>query len=389
MKKLFAVFLFALSFAAQALNLPSHTHYVHYSYPAIPQDVTSTEIEVTWDSSINKQYGTFAMYWVRFKGGPGAYVGLLDDDLTGKKIIFSAWDASPAAQVMPASLTNCQRFNNEGSGASCIVKYEWKTGEKYKFKIAQLPDAPGDLMTARWGAWMVDAAGKETLIGVHILRDIDPVVYGSPLFPDKPGYKGFGPIDPHGTQSTLEIYTAPAGATCADIPPTAVTWSNPKHNGSVRAVGATVNYLTFVGERCSENSAAYAKNAISVTQTVNVQTPRRVSEWTNAWSAYTANTIGDPQNILEMPITGYMDKVVCAFTKIEGAFPQYFKGVRYAESRGDYWYVINYPEEVARANNLVLKLSYHHFDRNLVVQFPGGQELDLGTMDYWISLAGC
>lgn len=389
MKKLFALFLFALSFAAHALNTPSHTHHVYYAFPAIAQDVTSTEVDVTWDTPVNKEWGTFAMFWNRFKSGSGAYIGLLDDNLTGKKVIFSAWDASDIAQVMPYPLSHCQRFSHEGNGASCILKYEWQQGKTYKLKMAQLPDEPGDLMTARWGAWIIDSEGRETQIGAHIFRDVPSTLTGNAFFPGKPGLKGFGPIDANTAQTNVEIYTAPVGGTCAQIPATSVTWSAPKHNGSVRAVGATVNYMTLVGEPCGDYAAAYAKNALSVTQTVNANAPHRTPAWSNIWANYTANTVSNPNNLLEMPVAGYLDKVVCAFKAIEKAYPQYFKGVRYTESRGDFWYVINYPEDVAAANGLVVRMFYHHADRNLVVRFPGGQDLNLGTMDYWISAAGC
>lgn len=87
--------------------------------------------QVSQDGGARSNYYWANQFW--FVGGDGGYIGL--QNRSGQHWLnFSIWLASGWD---PASRASCNHFSHEGSGVQCQLKWDWKTGHKYKVEVAR------------------------------------------------------------------------------------------------------------------------------------------------------------------------------------------------------------------------------------------------------------
>lgn len=87
--------------------------------------------QVVQDGGARSNYYWANQFW--FVGGDGGYIGL--QNRAGQHWLnFSIWLASGWD---PASRAACNHFSHEGSGVQCQLKWDWKTGHKYKVEVAR------------------------------------------------------------------------------------------------------------------------------------------------------------------------------------------------------------------------------------------------------------
>jgi hypothetical protein len=174
--------------------------------------------------------GTGAPYfWAHqfgFQDSGGGYIGLQSggyrhDGTRGKTALFSIWDADDA--VGPYSIV-CIPFNNEGSGQSCMLPYEWQLGRSYRLTVAF---ASTGATGAWWSGTVVDeVTGTATRIGeIHV-----------------PWKRMLG-----WSTTTFTEYFGGDLAACSDQPYSKVLW------GTMRADGVdapTVDDYLYQGDNC-------------------------------------------------------------------------------------------------------------------------------------------
>lgn len=397
MKKFFLSLFVALSALvahAQPMTVPIHTQYAKFDFANSFAPASMMEVDLNWETQPGAGWGSYAMFWASFQSGTGAYMGLQQDDRDGKKILFSFWDPSPAVKVRPYALSHCRRFDHEGNGGQCIMKYQWKPGTKYKLVMGVIPAKAGDVGFVRWGGWIVDSStGTETFIGGYEV-------------PNTNDLQGAGGILPYSVMVNYEYYLAPSGATCASMPTSSLTWSGLRLNGSVKPTNATPLYNTSIGGNCQDTMSVrtYSKAYDSVTLTTNVANITKVPAGTRMWGNSTAPVTPTPPAppIPTPPVTPppttpvvtlpqqSLDRVQCTFQAIYKYFPQFF-GDRapFFDRTGNTIYM-HYPLEYAKANSQVYQVSFDNLEiRTLRVQYSSGQLVDLGPMGDWIALAGC
>ncbi|MGH8082506.1 MAG: DUF3472 domain-containing protein [Lysobacter sp.] len=91
--------------------------------------------QLTFYDQINQDGGARSnYYWANqfwFQGGDGGYMGLQNRSgehwLNFSIWLATGWDASSRA--------SCSNFSHEGSGVQCQIKWNWKTGHKYKLDL--------------------------------------------------------------------------------------------------------------------------------------------------------------------------------------------------------------------------------------------------------------
>ena len=95
----------------------------------------------------------------------GAYMGLQtgaarSDGTIGKVAIFSVWGADPGeAASGPTPNSYCSSFGGEGTGAHCLIAFDWVAGRMYDLNMHLIAGS-------RWGAWVIDTTtGTSTEIG--------------------------------------------------------------------------------------------------------------------------------------------------------------------------------------------------------------------------------
>lgn len=85
--------------------------------------------QVNHDGGARSNYFWANQFW--FQGGDGGYIGLQNRSgehwLNFSIWLASGWDASSRAR--------CAHFSHEGSGVQCQIKWNWKTGRKYKLDL--------------------------------------------------------------------------------------------------------------------------------------------------------------------------------------------------------------------------------------------------------------
>ena len=215
---------------------PAHTGYTAQSAALTVLDVASSP---SWPLA-KPPY--FWAHQISFVHGDGGYVGLQSggssrSGIPGKVAVFSLWKADNAEA--PAMET-CRTFDNEGSGHSCILDYDWKLGRKYHMSITRGPDdgQPGSWWT---GSVVDTTTGVATTIGsIHV-----------------PWTDGLG-----WWSTTFTEYFGRALATCAAQPYSRVRWGAlPVNNGD-----QPVNELYYyTGESC-DNARLTAEASGNVLQ---------------------------------------------------------------------------------------------------------------------------
>ncbi len=150
----------------------------------------------------------------------GGYTGLQQVGNT-KKVLFSIWDIPTDITANPAH-ANCGRFGGEGTGAKCIMDYNWVEGHEYRLRVERnSTNESGDI----WAGYIKDMVmGEETIIGKIFLENVYGLV-------------GYGLIKAH-TAIFLEYF---GGVSYCDenIPHTKVIWRGPYTNGVPAYKGET------------------------------------------------------------------------------------------------------------------------------------------------------
>ena len=387
----------AVAAHAQPMVVPIHTQYAKFDFTNAFAPASMMEVDLNWETAPASGWGSYAMFWTSFQSGSGAYMGLQQDDREGKKILFSMWDASSSSKVRPYALSHCRRFDHEGNGGQCIMKYQWKPGAKYKLVMGIIPAKTGDVGFVRWGGWIVDtSSGAETFIGGYEV-------------PHYNGLQGVGGILPHSILVNYEYYLAPSGVTCASMPTSSLTWAGLRLNGNVAPINATPLYTTGIGGDCQQTTSVrtYSKGYDSVTLTTNLANVIKVAAGARLWGssttpvtpvvtppvqptpAPTTPTTPAPPTPVALPQQS-LDRVQCTFEAIYKYFPQFFGSRAPFFDRTDNSIYMHYTWEYAKANSQVYQVSFDNLEiRTLRVWYSNGQVVDLGPMVDWIALAGC
>ncbi len=205
-----------------AMVTPAHALYTNYGF-ADGTPVFNLDIYSTWAFDPAPPNSVFAAYQFWFDGGPGGYIGTQID--TQKKAIFAIWDDQDnSGTAQPISGKGCARFDGEGSGASCLIKYKWVAGHEYRQRVWAIGYEKG---AEHWKGTIYDVTtGVETVLGVIAVKDVN-------------GQRGYGWLQPGGV-TFIEYY---GGGTCGQHALTRVTWRGPFANGgSAKAISASAAY---------------------------------------------------------------------------------------------------------------------------------------------------
>jgi hypothetical protein len=122
-------------------------------YPSVDQTVTVSATGPT----------RFFSHQIWFKNGSdAAYMGI-QETANGKIGIFSLWN-SPGNAKTGSSGSYCLLFDNEGSGWSCRIPYNWIAGRSYRLRMRKIKGkADGSI---QYGGFIQDMkTEKETVIG--------------------------------------------------------------------------------------------------------------------------------------------------------------------------------------------------------------------------------
>jgi len=186
-----------------------------------PAPYYNFDIFVTWEVAPEHAY-IYPAFCFGFEAGQGGYMGT---QIVGnvRKVIFSIWDITEGVETAIPVSSNGRRFGGEGTGAQCLLEYDWVPNREYRLRIWELnSDAEGE----SWIASVYDTAtGNETTIGIIYLKN-------------SRGYKGYGWLknDP---STFLEYFGG--SDTCSDQPYSKVTWRGPyANNGEYTASTAQV-----------------------------------------------------------------------------------------------------------------------------------------------------
>lgn len=129
------VSLAAVTFAAEA---PRAARSVHLQYPAPVGDLFYSELTV--------ERSTPGSYFMAC-GFQHGYFGIQELGDGKKVVIFSVWDAddkeakasgkkTEAVVLQHAPDVRIRRFGGEGTGAQCMMDFDWKIGQTCRFAIA-------------------------------------------------------------------------------------------------------------------------------------------------------------------------------------------------------------------------------------------------------------
>ncbi|MBF0584226.1 MAG: DUF3472 domain-containing protein [Magnetococcales bacterium] len=211
---------------AFAFKLPFHTSRGDYTFPTAGP-FHDLDIHLTWQevSKPPAGLGYYAMFAFYFQNKTVGYTGLQWDN-EGKKAIFSIWDASGSAgSAVPEG--QCKRFGHEGSGAQCIVPYEWQQGREYLLKIRPVGRTAGG---EQWQSLIRElTTGRESVIGTLTMQDSG-------------GYVGYGHLSGKGV-SVLEYYGSAHLEACSSLPVVVLSWRGPFANDrQLRAKGVSLSY---------------------------------------------------------------------------------------------------------------------------------------------------
>ena len=363
-KKIFAVWLAlcaaVMSFQAKAVTLPVHHQYVWHETPS-SNDIYNYDMHVVWhqepDASTMGFYAQFAFY---FQNGTVGYMGLQKDS-SGKKAIFSIWDADTQT-LARGMVAPCQRFGHEGSGASCITPFNWQPGREYKLRVWRL----GSLSPAgkeQWGGWVIDyATGEETLIGII---EVD----------NHHGLSGYGSLS-GSTVATMENYQSGNQREfgCSQMPYFSASWFGPfANNGSRQAIQATPSFNTAVGNPCTQNSNVAPTTLWVNFSEVGPSVVRTAEEGKNLWAHYGQRTI---------------DQTECLYNWAETVLPAVydqskFRHRRLSRSTGSMYYR-DYTVNGQGVMILTDMATGYAF-----VKTANGPIETIGPQQYWVDLSAC
>lgn len=403
MKKFFWSLFFAMvAVAAQAqpMAIPIHTqaadHFFDDQSPA-----SMMEVNVNWETAPPAGWGSYAQFHTRFESGSGAYMGIQQDDQDGKKILFSMWDPSSSHKVRPYALPHCKRFDHEGNGGQCIMKFQWKPGSKYKLVMGVIPAKSGDVGFTRWGGWIVDSAGTETFIGGYEV-------------PNYNGLAGVGGLYPGSIAMLMEYYYGPKNQQCSSLPQQSLTWSGLRVNGSRKPSNVSARYQTFLTDCLnSDYVRSYSKGTDSITQTTGIVNVPRAAQGSSLWAAgsVTPTTPTTPtppvvttpvvNGVPARPVQTYQaspwillaerNRVSCTYEAIYSHFRSFFHPTMHPpilETTTAVNMYYNSGDFVGKTQ--VYGLFYDWAgDKKLKVLYMDGRLDDLGPMTDWIALAGC
>lgn len=405
-------FLLSVSFAlagvvahAQPMAVPIHTQFASYVFDD-QTPAAMMEIDLNWENAPASSWGTYAQFWTVFQSGSGAYMGLQKDDADGRKIIFSMWDPSPNHKVRPYALSHCKRFGHEGNGGQCIMKFQWKSGVKYKLVMGQIAAKAGDVGFARWGGWLIDTStGAETFIGGYEV-------------PNYNGLNGPGLLNPGSILTVFEYYVAPSNVQCSSLPYGSLAWSDLKVNGVRKPSNASARYATGLTDcQNSEYVRSYSTGKGSVTQTTGMTSVPRAAEGVLLWTGATTPTQptnptqptaptqpttpvtrlpGIPEQTVLPAGTPWMllaerDRVSCTYHAISRHFRSFFHPTEDPFVMSRPWaenYIYMQGDFIGKTQVYGLFYDWGG-DKRLKMLYMNGRIDDLGPMADWISLAGC
>ena len=178
-----------------------------------------------------------------------------------KKALFSIWDITENANTaIPTG--NCQRFSGEGTGAQCLIDYDWVEGREYRLRLWALTSVPGG---EQWVAAIYDTLTlAETTIGVIELKDSG-------------GYAGYGWLNNNVTSAGRPFVTHEAGGTVQQITPPStelwqntsgrviVNWAYPTDASDANDGRGNPKSIFKPGESIAYNFESYNDNGIQVT----------------------------------------------------------------------------------------------------------------------------
>lgn len=217
------------------------------------------DVFVTWEVAPPTAY-IYPAFTFGFQASQGGYMGT---QLVGKtkKVIFSIWDISEDAMTAEPNWLTCRRFGGEGTGAQCIISYNWVNNREYRLRIWT---AGSDSTGENWIATIYDTqSDDETTIGVIHLKNSN-------------GYTGYGWLT-NGPSIFLEYFGGPDA--CVDQPYSRVTWRGPYANAA--AYTATVAQVPFY-PNCSTNnvlSSSWLRVTHEAGDDVQTTTPAGTSLW--------------------------------------------------------------------------------------------------------------
>lgn len=395
MKKLFLSFAFGLISAAAVAAIPSHTQYAKYQFASAPYAVKMAEIELTMDTPAATGWGTYLMFAGRTAAGQSIYMGVQQDDRDGKKVLFSMWDASSTNKVRPYSLPQCRRFDHEGNGGQCILKFQWKQGVKYKLVMGEIPAQTTDSGFQRMGGWIVDmSTGTETFIGGY------EVPHYNNMF-------GYGGLNAQSMLSNLEYYVAPSGkGDCSSFPATKATWSNVRLDGTYKSSAAYTDYATGINDcRNTNNVAITSRGYDSVTMSTNLGTAGRLADDVAIWSntqttpvtptqpttpvVVTPPVVTTPGVVVPVPTQQQADQIICTFRAVYDYYKTLFKGAAPTYSYGGYTVQAEIGGMQLLLKPEVKRMEYDARVGNFVVTWYDGSKADLGSIQFWVGAAGC
>ncbi len=296
---------------------------------------------------------------------------------------------------------HCRRFDHEGNGGQCILKFQWKPGVKYKLVMGVIPAKAGDVGFVRWGGWIVDSTGAETFIGGYEV-------------PNYNNYAGVGLIQPGTISTVFEYYRAPMNVSCSSLPPGSLTWSGLKVNGSRTPSSVYVNYATGLTECAnSDYVRSYVKTIGSITQTTGILNVPKASQGAYQWSSTTTPApvaptptppvVAPPPVVVNPPWVAprpnatpeFLARVACTYDAVIAYYKNdFFKYNMGSITNGDNIYMIGYGDiGWARQNVLISALAYDHMVGDMIVVWVDGTALgrrqSFGKIEIWMDLAGC
>jgi len=381
------------SFAASAA-IPSHTQYARYQFASAPAAVKVAEVELTMDTPAATGWGTYLMFAGRTAAGQSIYMGMQQDDRDGKKVLFSMWDASSTNKVRPYSLAQCRRFDHEGNGGQCILKYQWKQGVKYKLVMGEIPAQTTDSGFQRMGGWIVDTStGTETFIGGY------EVPHYNNMF-------GYGGLNAQSMLSNLEYYVAPSGkGDCSSFPATKATWSNVRLDGTYKSSAAYTDYATGINDcRNTNNVAITSRGYDSVTMSTNLGTAGRLADDVAIWNlsqttpvaptqpttpGVTEPVVTTPVATGSLPTQAQSDQIICTFSAVYEYYKPMFNTAVPTFSYGGYTVQAEIGGMHLLLKPQVKRMDYDFRVGNFIVTWLNGTTTDLGPIQWWVGAAGC
>ncbi len=290
MKKIFAVIaaIFMSISAWAGIGLPIHMDnlVMTRTLGTSSSPLVDARVKPLMDPAFPSDIGFYSQFMMWFESGGGGYMGLQKDGYEGKKAIFSMWDTG--ANMVQAETPHCKRFGHEGTGAMCLIKYDWEVGHEYKFFAHLHQSAQTNRMAM--SAYIVDiTAKKETHIGTINIPDVS-------------GYRGYGNIA--AMVYVHEYYGSRTLDNCGQLPQMAVEWTMPAFEHGARFPTVTYNSETGVGYNCPNKN---------ITQT---------GPWSYVSIAGgdTKNTVANGHQFANEQTVDVFRKIDCYYDKVEAQF---------------------------------------------------------------------